>query len=312
MRVAALALSILLAALTAQPLCAQAPAAQSETPQWQIDAGGKQQFDVASIKPSRSGDPAHANVNLSDLDEYIPTGGLLSAADFPLATYIGFAYKLTYSQRELLRPQLPKWATTDRFDIQARTDRTTTRDQMRLMMQSLLADRFKLAVHTETRQLPVFALVLDKPGKMGPYLVPFSLDTPCASPPGSGGSPTPPAKDDGWFAPCGAVGARLVSGRVREAARNLTMVEIAGDLPVASWPPLDRPVFDQTGRSGKFDFRIEFTPGFNGPAPPNFQPDPTGPTFMESLKEQLGLKLVPQTGPVDVLVIDHAEQPSEN
>ena len=199
-----------------QSSAASAPVAPSPPPQWQIDAGGKLEFDVASIKPNRSGDPAHANINLSDLEEYTPTGGLLSAVDLPLATYLGFAYKLTFSQRDLLRPQLPKWATTDRFDIQAKAAGNATRDQMRLMMQSLLAARFKLAVHTETRELPVFGLVLEKPGKMGPYLAPFSDATSCASPPGSGASPTPPAKDDGWFAPCGAVGAWLVFGRVQK------------------------------------------------------------------------------------------------
>ena len=59
---------------------------------------------------------------------------------------------------------------------------------------------------------------------------------------------------------------------------------------------------------------MEFTPQFNGPLPPgvNFQPDPSGPTFLEALKEQLGLKLESQTGPVDVIVVDHVEQPSEN
>jgi uncharacterized protein (TIGR03435 family) len=93
----------------------------------------------------------------------------------------------------------------------------------------------------------------------------------------------------------------------------MTVASIADHLQVASWPPLDRPVFDQTGLSGKFDFRIEFTPAFNGPAPvANFQPDESGPTFMEALKEQLGLRLVPQTGPVEVLLIDHMEEPSEN
>jgi len=85
---------------------------------------------------------------------------------------------------------------------------------------------------------------------------------------------------------------------------------------IGSWlgaaGPLSRPVLDQTGLSGTLDFVIEWTPEFNGPPPPNFQPDPSGPTFLEALKEQLGLKLQPQTGPVDVLVIDHVEEPSPN
>ena len=77
---------------------------------------------------------------------------------------------------------------------------------------------------------------------------------------------------------------------------------------------LDRPVLDHTGLAGTFDFVLEWTPQLNGPLPPgvNFQPDESGPTFLQALKEQLGLKLETQTGPVEVVVIDHIEQPSEN
>jgi uncharacterized protein (TIGR03435 family) len=72
----------------------------------------------------------------------------------------------------------------------------------------------------------------------------------------------------------------------------------------------DRPILDKTGLSGNFDFSLEFTPEFRSPQ--NFQPDPSGPTFPEALNEQLGLKLESQTGPVEVLVIDHVEEPSSN
>ena len=76
---------------------------------------------------------------------------------------------------------------------------------------------------------------------------------------------------------------------------------------------IDRPVLDRTGLTGKYDFVFEFTPEFNGPPPPGLPPlDESGPTLQEALKAQLGLKLEPQTGPVDVLVVDHVEQPSEN
>jgi uncharacterized protein (TIGR03435 family) len=69
-------------------------------------------------------------------------------------------------------------------------------------------------------------------------------------------------------------------------------------------------VLDRTGIGGRFDFSLEFTPEFAGPV--DFQPDASGPTFQQALREQLGLKLEPQTGPVQVLVIDHVEHPSEN
>ncbi len=90
------------------------------------------------------------------------------------------------------------------------------------------------------------------------------------------------------------------------------MEEIATSLGGDS--TIDRSVIDRTGLSGTFDFSLEWTQQlqFVGPPPPDFQPDPNGPTLQEALQKQLGLKLVSQTGPVDVLVIDHVEQPSEN
>ena len=75
---------------------------------------------------------------------------------------------------------------------------------------------------------------------------------------------------------------------------------------------LGRPVLDKTGLTGTFDFTIEWTPELNGLLPPDVEPDPSGPTFLEALKEQLGLKLDSQKGPVDVIVVDHVEHPSEN
>ncbi len=170
----------------------QAPAVQPPTPQWQIDAGGKMEFDVASVKldtAAPSAETMHSNVSLTVGDVYSPNGGLLRATDFLLDDYLTFAYKMTSSQLTSLRPQLPKWAVTNRFDIEARAQGNPTKDQMRLMMQSLLADRFKLAFHYETRQLPVFKLVLLKPGKTGPQLQPHPADSPCSSaPPGTSAS----------------------------------------------------------------------------------------------------------------------------
>ena len=101
-------------------------------------------------------------------------------------------------------------------------------------------------------------------------------------------------------------------GRVRTGARNVSMELIASSM--GDGDGVDRPVLDKTGLTGKYDFVIEFTPQLNGPLPPGatFQPDPNGPTFLEALKEQLGLKLEPDKGPVDVPVLDHIEEPSAN
>lgn len=127
--------------------------AQTETvvPDWETAAGGKIQFDVTSVKRNISGD--------SNFSFNVPqTGGLMSATNRPVYEYIVFAYKLAPPLDQRLIDQLPKWALIEDFDIEGRTAITNpTRDQFRLMMQSLLADRFKLAAHFETHEAPVYA-----------------------------------------------------------------------------------------------------------------------------------------------------------
>ena len=304
----------------------QAPPAQPLTPQWQIDAGGKMAFDVVSVKQNKSGSPPsgdkpYTNFVLGPGDAYVPNGGLFSAINQPLLIYVAFAYKITNNELPFLMSQMPKWtALAVRFDIQARAAGNPTKDQMRLMMQSLLADRFKLAMHTETRELPVFGLVPLKAGKTGPQLHRHPDDSSCSAArppiPAASSAPAPPATIAGGFpATCGGfVNLRpCPPGRSCLGARNVTVGLIATTFSGPGFANLDRPVLDQTGLTGKFDFTIEFTPELPPQAPGSaFQPDPTGPTFLEALRDQLGLKLVPQTGPVDVIVVDHVEQPSEN
>jgi uncharacterized protein (TIGR03435 family) len=306
----------------AQSVATQASAGHTATPQWQIDAGGKLEFDVASIKQDTapmSPQTVSSNFPLGPGNMYTPNGGLSRATNFPLVSYIGFAYKLGTYQLTTLTSQLPKWVTSDRYDIEARANNNSTKDQMRLMMQALLADRFKLSVHAETRQLPIFALVLVTPGKLGPQLQPYPDGSPCDSSTPTGTSTvlqsSPATVAGGFPAICGGYAGMepSVPGRLRTGARNVTIQIIADQIP-ALGSGVDRPVLDKTGLTGMFDFVMEFTPQINGPLPPgaNFQPDESGPTFLEALKEQLGLKLDKQTGPVDVFVADHIEQLSEN
>ena len=275
-------------------------------------------FDVASVKQNNCGLPPKclidSNVNLPPGDVFSPTGGLFTETNWPLMPLIVFAYKLDANHYQLLTAQLPNWANMERFDIQARASGNPTKDEFRLMMQSLLADRFKLVVHYETRQLPVFALVLDKPGKLGPTLRPHSEDPPCVdAPPQNAPLATFQSTVAGGYpAVCGEMLEGLVPGRETLKARNVTMERIGTRLvPLAQ---LGRPVVDETGLKGDFDFIIEWVRQPNGTAPSgaDVPTDPEGPTFLEALKDQFGLKLVPQTGPVDVLVIDHVEEPSAN
>ena len=136
----------------------------------QTPAAGKlPEFDVASVKQNKSSTlQVNSNFPLGPGDVYVPNGGFLSATNFPLITYLFFAYKIKGNQGQYLLQQLPKWVTEDRFDIQARAEANPNKDQMRLMRRSLLADRFKLALHTETREVPVLGFVLLKPGRPGP------------------------------------------------------------------------------------------------------------------------------------------------
>jgi uncharacterized protein (TIGR03435 family) len=272
-------------------------------------------FEIASIKLNKSGDQAHSNIPLGPGDVHSSTGGRFSTRGLPLVSYLFFAYKITGDQSEAVLSQLPGWATTDHFDIEAKTNgdpAQDTKDQMRLMIQSLLADRFGLVARYETKQVPVFALTLAKPGRMGPQLRAHPADAPCSTTIPSAGEPPPEATVDGGYPRLcdGFLGMpATVSGRMREGGRNVTMAFIASHF-IANFA--ERPVIDQTGLTGTFDVVVEFVLETNGPGGGDSQPDPSGPTFLQALKEQLGLRLESQKGPAQVLVIDHVDHPTEN
>lgn len=274
---------------------------------------GAQSFDVTSVKPGKPGLPANSNFPLGPGDVYVPNGGFFSATGFPLITYIAFAYKILGNQMEYLLPQMPGWAKTEGFDIQARAAGNPGKDQMRLMMRSLLADRFALKIHTETRQVPVFGLVLLKAGKTGPQLQKHPEDPSCSTAPGAGTAAPAATVAGGYPALCGGILGMPASapGRMRIGARNVTLALIANGLSQIG--NLGRPVLDQTGIGGTVDFTLEWTPEISTlPPGVDFKPDESGPSFLEALKTQLGLKLDSQKGPVEVMVVDHVERPSAN
>jgi beta-lactamase regulating signal transducer with metallopeptidase domain len=153
-----------------------------EIPDWQTKAGGKLAFEVASVKLS-AGRQTALNVPLDAGDRYTPTGGLFRA-DVPLWSYIQFAYKLWWPAEDQRKEidRLPKWVTNDRYSIEARAAGNPTKDQYRLMVRSLLADRFKLAAHFETHHVPVLALTLAKAGKLGPKLIAHADGRACGDP----------------------------------------------------------------------------------------------------------------------------------
>jgi uncharacterized protein (TIGR03435 family) len=300
--IAALVVPIVLGALNALAIRAQDGA------DWQTKAGGKMAFDVASVKPSTGAFVAPA-FPLNSGEAYLPTGGYFRA-DFPLSVYIEFAYKIWPAEdqeREMLA-HLPKWVAADRYSIDARAAAgNPTKDQKRLMVQSLLTDRFKLATHFETHEGPVLALTLVQAGKLGPKLIPHADGPPCDKP---GASPGPGLI--GFPPDCGSFAMLRMSGGALGlvGSRDVGMDVVAASLARAVGQ--GRPVIDRTGLNGRFDFTLEWAPD----APPSDSPaapaEPLGPTSLQALRDQLGLRVESTRGSVPILVIDRVERPSEN
>ncbi len=324
--VVVLTASVFGGALTSPRLWAQAPAAPAAKPQSleAMEAAGiKMSFDVASVKPNKSDEPQHTNVPfVAGLKASPSTGGFFSATNYGVGYYIFFAYDLGGVELEKLLPQLSNrsknltWG--DRFDIQARAQGNPTLDQIRLMMQSLLADRFKLALHTETKQGPIYALVLAKSGKLGPHLQQHTDDASCLT----GQLPYDQAYDARGVAsvrpsrssaldlpplPCGVISVLTPSalGLKRFGGRGISLTALI------KFTSGDRPFVDRTGLSGTFDFDCETALPSDGPSS-NPQTESPGETWREALQDQLGLKLESQTGPVTTFVLDHIEEPSPN
>ncbi len=299
----------------AMPLASALAQAPKETLDGQKAAGGKIAFEVATIKPAESGKRIAANIGLNVDDEPIPSGGRLLVQG-TLPALIEFAYKImpTREQQDAMLAHQPKWVASDEFVIEAKAEGNPTKDQMRLMMQSLLANRFKLALHFESQEMPALALLLDKPGKTGPRLRPhadgLSCDAKWTPPP----DPTASSVAPGGFMPsCGANALMFTPHHsVLVGARGVTIQYIADYIP--QWQGLGRPVVDRTGLAGTFDFSLDSVPDRNDPSASNTdaQLDSGTPTFLEALKEQLGLKLQPTKARVQVPVVDHVEQPSPN
>jgi uncharacterized protein (TIGR03435 family) len=236
-------------------------------------------FEVSTVKLSKA-DSGNSSSNFND--------GRFTATNEPLKNI------MEYSAYGIPQPRIlggPKWLDSERFDIQAKMEgvaaerlKALSRDQRRAetqaMFQQLLADRFKLAVHWETRELPVYALVVAKHG---------------------------PILHESKNAP-GESGTSASTGEL--SAKGLTLTEFAETLTQELSSELGRVVIDRTGIQGRYDLALKWTPqsGMNDSAS---QPD-AGPSFFTALTEEVGLKLESAKGPVKVLVIDHVEMPTEN
>jgi uncharacterized protein (TIGR03435 family) len=262
--------------------------------QAQTAPGTRASFDVVSVKASKPGTPPGQTME----------NGRFSA-NGTLFGYIEFAWDLmpTREQTEAMLAHAPKWVSADNFAIQAVAEGNPTKDQMRLLVRSLLANRFGLQVHTITEEAAVIALIPDKAGATGPKLRPHSEGKPCDVHLAS------PTHAVGVFPPvCGELLAVAAGQAVLVAARDVSIERIATF--VSSLGILTRPVVDQTGLGGRFDFTLQFT---GGVPPQDAQADDFQvTTLQEALREQLGLKLKATQARLDTLILDYVERPSEN
>jgi uncharacterized protein (TIGR03435 family) len=233
-------------------------------------------FEVVDIKPSAPSSP------LNQKGQVLP-GGRLEVPGATLKDLMSMAYGV----RENMITGGPKWAANQRFDVLAKAPSEAAMPVLRLMMQTLLAERFKLTIHREDQAMRAYVLTV---GKRAPkYRA------------GSGGRQTCDWKN-------GEGGLR------RRECQNMTMAELANQLPGWAGIGIDLPVVDQTGLKGAFDFELEVGMPSRveasriGESGPTFDP---GPTVFSAL-DQIGLELHSRQMTVPVIVIDHAESPTEN
>jgi uncharacterized protein (TIGR03435 family) len=227
------------------------------------------QFEVASIRPHQG--------PISRID--ISTAGLRFTAEAqPVGGLITWAYDVKSYQVSAV-PNLPLSDTFYDIGAKAEGEGAPSRAEFRQMLQSLLADRFKLKVHRETRDMNVYALVVSKSGSK------LKESAPDASP----------------------MGYMNVVGRNYHATRaKATMDDVVQAIGNSF---LDRPVLDKTGLSGTYNLSLTYTPDIRSN---RGEPDPNDISIFTAVQEQLGLKLEPQKASIEVLVVDSVEKPSEN
>jgi uncharacterized protein (TIGR03435 family) len=250
-------------------------------------------FDVVSIRRNVTGKQQGSGLAAPQ------PGGRFVGLGVTLQRLVGEAYE--GEAQEVLGA--PPWAGRDRFDVNARAEGNPTVAQIRRMLRPMLADRFKLVVHTETREMPVYTLTRARADRLGPKLQ--RSDAKCSEE----AENFFPGTSPGFPPPCGdfRLGARSL------VARGVTMQALARLLAGRA----DRPGLNRTGLDGFYDLELEWSSDLGLRQMP---PDSAGVgelkvdglSLFTALQDQLGLKLEAGRGPVNVIVIDRAEPPSEN
>jgi uncharacterized protein (TIGR03435 family) len=244
-------------------------------------------FEVASVKPNTSGS--------GSMSMGSQPGGGFRAVNSPLRSLIQTAFGVRDS--ELVGA--PDWISSERFDVTARAATELTREAQSSALQTLLRERFKLTAHRDTREVPVYLLVLARGDRrLGPGLRPSQIDCSpqarAARPPSSGaGAAVGQAAGPATRPECGSfsAGPTLTSGGV-------TLAQLAVSLSRQT----DRPVLDRTGLTGSFDVDLKWSN--------QTKVTDDGPSFFTAVQEQLGLRLEAGRGPQEILVIDSVERPT--
>jgi uncharacterized protein (TIGR03435 family) len=267
----------------------RAIAALALLPFAQAQPDARPRFDVASIKPNAPG-----GINTGDF-RVLP-GGRLTAEKVLLR----FLIQNAYGVRPFQLKGGPDWINSEGYDIEAKAEGNPSNGQMVLMMQTLLEDRFKLKVHRETKELPVYALTVAKGG----FKLPEPKQGACTAP-DPNGPPLPPSPNQAG--PCGRAMIRISKGVARINGYQVPMREFVRVLSNI----MGRTIIDQTGFTRAFDLQLEFaTDDAIAGLPEAPKPaDDSVPSIFVAAQEQLGIKIVSTKGPVEILVIDHIEKP---
>ena len=262
----------------------------------------KLEFEVATVKPAAPltgrvaprGGPGTADPERVNYTYVSMKNLLMSAYGLPINQVFG-----------------PSWIDSEHYDIVAKVPPGATKEQVNVMLQNLLADRFKLVVHRETRELPLYELVV---GKNGPKIKPYVEDPNAPKP--EPGRPFATGKDGNPIPRPGSLIMTMSQGKRRVTASKQSIGGSPG-LATVLGAELGRPVVDKTGLTGDYDYTIEFRPQGPNAAPPGQQiPEPNdsdAPDILVAVQEQLGLRLEAKKGPIEVVVVDRGERsPTEN
>jgi uncharacterized protein (TIGR03435 family) len=239
-------------------------------------AGYGQRFEAASIKPTTSPDGR-------SLLQALP--GRLTMRNIALKRLILIAWDV----QDYQVAGDPAWTGSEHYDVQAKADGNASAQEMEgPMLQALLEERFRLRVHRETRQVPVYELSI-----------------------ASGGAKLQRSTEASCVAPGAACGFHLTTDGLNRTleVKGVTMEMLAGNLSRSYNSSLGRNVFDKTGLAGAFDVRLAWT---IDPLNPDLAAELTAPSIRGALQEQLGLKLESTKAAAEVLIIDHIEKPSAN